>query len=161
MTIFSGAENFFVIVGSSAGALIGLQFVAVTLIVERPALKVAEAGMAFSTPTIVSFTIVMLISALLSLPWESPGIPAIIWGLVGLGDALFTGRVIQHMRRQTVYRPVAEDWAFHVLLPLLGDLILIAAAFMAPTDTRTALFLVAAVMLLILVIGIHNTWDAV
>ena len=29
-------ENFYVIVGSSAGALIGLQFVVITLIAERP-----------------------------------------------------------------------------------------------------------------------------
>jgi len=32
MTALSGWENFYVIVGSSAGALIGLQFVVITLI---------------------------------------------------------------------------------------------------------------------------------
>jgi hypothetical protein len=32
----SGWENFYVIVGSSAGALIGLQFVVMTLIATRP-----------------------------------------------------------------------------------------------------------------------------
>ena len=36
MTPISGWENFHVIVGSSAGALIGLQFVVVTLIAETP-----------------------------------------------------------------------------------------------------------------------------
>ena len=35
MTLLSGWENFYVI-GSSAGVLIGLQFVVVTLIAERP-----------------------------------------------------------------------------------------------------------------------------
>jgi len=36
MSALSGWENFYVIVGSSAGALIGLQFVVITLIAEIP-----------------------------------------------------------------------------------------------------------------------------
>jgi len=46
-------DSFYVIVGSAAGALIGLQFVVMTLIAERPALRAAEGGAAFATPTIV------------------------------------------------------------------------------------------------------------
>jgi hypothetical protein len=36
MTPLAGWENFYVIVGSSAGALIGLQFVVITLIADLP-----------------------------------------------------------------------------------------------------------------------------
>lgn len=36
MTALGGWENFYVIVGSSAGALVGLQFVVITLIAGRP-----------------------------------------------------------------------------------------------------------------------------
>ncbi len=39
-------NSFYVIVGSSAGALIGLQFVVLALIAERPPLRAAEAGAA-------------------------------------------------------------------------------------------------------------------
>jgi hypothetical protein len=46
-------DSFYVIVGSAAGALIGLQFVVLTLIAERPAVRAPEAGATFSTPTIV------------------------------------------------------------------------------------------------------------
>jgi hypothetical protein len=61
-----------VIVGSAAGALIGLQFVVVTLLVaERPARRVAEAGAAFATPTIVHFGTALLLSAVLMVPWGS------------------------------------------------------------------------------------------
>src|SRR5262249_15027400 len=42
-------DSFYVIVGSAAGALIGLQFVVITLIAERPPLRAAEAGPAFAT----------------------------------------------------------------------------------------------------------------
>jgi hypothetical protein len=65
-------DNFYLIVGSAAaGALIGLQFVVVTLIAERPARRVAEAGAAFATPTIVHFATALLLSAVLMVPWGS------------------------------------------------------------------------------------------
>src|SRR5438105_3816031 len=54
-------DSFYVIVGSAAGALIGLQFVVVTLIAERPRLRVEEAGAAFATPTIVHFSAALLL----------------------------------------------------------------------------------------------------
>ena len=64
MTALSGWENFYVIVGSSAGALIGLQFVVMTLIAGMPITRRdAQAGDAFSTPTVVHFAVVLLLSA--------------------------------------------------------------------------------------------------
>ena len=71
MTALSTWENFYVIVGSSAGALIGLQFVVITLIAELPIAGVAQASSAFGTPTIVHFGAVLLLSAVLSAPWQA------------------------------------------------------------------------------------------
>ncbi|PYT40483.1 MAG: hypothetical protein DMG45_16805 [Acidobacteria bacterium] len=46
----------YVIVGASAGALIGVQVVVITLIARRPIVAgQARAGAAFATPTIVPF----------------------------------------------------------------------------------------------------------
>ena len=48
-------ENFYIIVGSSAGALTGLQFVVITLVMEsRMGANPTTIG-AFATPTIVHF----------------------------------------------------------------------------------------------------------
>jgi hypothetical protein len=64
-------ESFYVIVGSSAAALIGLQFVVVTLISESP-LEASPASLsAFGTPTVVHFGGALLISAVMSAPWPS------------------------------------------------------------------------------------------
>ena len=69
MTELAGWENFYVIVGSSAGALIGLQFVVITLIAEIPVVRdVERASSAFATPTIVHFGSVLLLSAVISAP---------------------------------------------------------------------------------------------
>jgi hypothetical protein len=62
---------------------------------------------------------------------------------------------------QTAYRPVFEDWLFHVLLPLAAYSMLAGSAFAAYSHTRPALFLVGAAALLLLFVGIHNAWDAV
>ena len=62
MTVLEGWKNFYVIVGSSAGALIGLQFVVITLIATKPIVRVdALAGGAFATPSVVHFGVVLLL----------------------------------------------------------------------------------------------------
>ena len=56
---------------------------------------------------------------------------------------------------------MAEDWLFHVLLPLAAYAMLGLAACTADSRPRPALFLVAAAALLLLFSGIHNAWDTV
>jgi hypothetical protein len=154
-------DSFYTIVGSAAGALIGLQFVVLTLIAERPPLRAAEAGAAFATPTIVHFGAVLLLSALERVPWETITFASALWGLMGLGGVAYAVIVARRMRKQAVYRPEFEDWLFHALLPLAAYTTLVVSAFAAFFYTREALFGVGATALLLLFIGIHNAWDAV
>jgi hypothetical protein len=154
-------NSFYVIVGSSAGALIGLQFVVLTLIAERPPLRAAEVGAAFSTPSVVHFGVVLLLSAAVSAPWHAIGAVAVFWGLVGLSGTVYAVVVAGRMRVQTVYRPVFEDWLFHVLLPLAAYAMLAVSAYVARSHARPALFLLGPATLLLLFVGIHNAWDAV
>ncbi len=161
MTAFDGWENFYVIVGSSAGALIGLQFVVITLIAARPIGRgAAQAGGAFATPSVVHFGVVLLLSAIVSAPWDDITIVAVLWGLVGLGGVVYVV-VARRMRMQSAYRPVFEDWCFHVLLPFAAYAVLAISAYGALYFARPALFLVGAAALLLLLTGIHNAWDAV
>jgi hypothetical protein len=154
-------DSFYVIVGSAAGALIGLQFVVMTLIAERPPLRAAEAGAAFATPTIVHFGTVLLLSALLRAPWQGITVAAVLWGLIGLSGAAYAVVVARRMRVQITYRPEFEDWLFNVVLPLAAYAVLALSAFAARSHAREALFGVGAAALLLLFIGIHNAWDAV
>ena len=162
MSPLDGWENFYVIVGSSAGALIGLQFVVITLIAGRPIVRgEAQAGEAFSTPSVVHFGVVLLLSAVISAPWYGIGAVAVLWGLVGLCGIAYVAIVARRMRTQTIYRPVFEDWLFHVLLPFAAYAMLAGSAFAARSHARPALFLVGAAALLLLFDGIHNAWDTV
>ena len=162
MPLLSGWENFYVIVGSSAGALIGLQFVVMTLMADIPMRDgAAAAGNAFATPTTVHFGAVLLIAALGSIPWEAISSLAVLLGVLGLIGLLYSALVTRRMRAQTAYKPEFEDWLFHSILPFVAYGVLALAAFVAFSDARESLFGVAITSLLLLYIGIHNSWDAV
>ncbi len=162
MTELAGWENFYVIVGSSAGALIGLQFVVITLIADMPIVRAdAQASNAFSTPSVVHFGVVLFLSAIVSAPWNGLTHVAILWGLLGIFGMVYSVIVARRLRLQTVYKPVLEDWLFHAVLPPAAYVMLAVSAWKVHSHARRALFLVAAAALVLLFIGIHNAWDAV
>ena len=132
-----------------------------TLIAERPPVRSPEAGSAFATPTVMHFSSVLLVSAILRAPWASIGPVAALWGLLGVVGTAYSIIVGRRVRRQTIYRPVLEDWSFHVLLPLAAYALLALSAFAAVLHERGALFGVGAAALLLLFSGIHNAWDTV
>src|ERR1041384_7626895 len=131
MTELVDWNSFYVIVGSSAGALSGLQFVVLTLIAQRPTVRGEEASAAFATPSVVHFAVVLLLSAVMSAPWHGIGTIAVFCGLVGTIGMVYAVIVARRMRTQKAYRPVFEDWLFHVLLPLAAYAILAISAFFA------------------------------
>ena len=154
-------NSFYVIVGSSAGALIGLQFVVMTLIAEKPPQRVAEAGPAFATPTIVHFGTVLLLAAVLRAPWEGITAVAVLWGLVGLGGIAYTAIVARRVRRQGAYQPDFEDWLFHAAVPAAAYAVLVLSAFAATSHPHEALFGLGGAALVLLFVGIHNSWDGI
>ena len=159
----SGWEDFYLIVGSAAAALTGLQFVVITLVTEGRSRAVTTPGGidAFATPTIVHFCAVLLTSAILSAPWPSIADPTIALAAVGAAGVVYAIVVIRRSARQTGYTPVLEDRVFHHILPLVSYGVLAVAALLLRRHAQTALFWIAATTVLLLFIGIHNAWDTV
>lgn len=154
-------QNFYIIVGSSAGALTGLQFVVMALVAESPARTDSGEIDAFGTPTIVHFCAVLLVSAILSAPWPELWEAASIVGICGALGIGYTLIVVRRARRTTNYKPELEDWIWHCALPLIAYVTLLAAAATIPLRPVAAFFGIAAFALLLLFIGIHNAWDTV
>ena len=161
MTRFADWENFYVIVGSSGGALIGLQFVVITLIADRRDRGTAGALSAFGTPTVVHLAGALLVSALMSVPWPSLVPLSVALGVGGLGGFVYGAIVIRRAHRQTAYEPVWEDWLWYAVLPCGTYAALTTAAVLLRTSLQVASFVVAAAALGLLLIGIHNAWDTV
>jgi hypothetical protein len=154
-------DSFYLIVGAAAGALIGLQFVVMTLIAARPKPAGIEVADAFATPTTIHFAVAFLLSALVRVPWKEVTSAAVCWGIVGFVGIVYSVIVVNRMRSQDAYKPVFEDWLFHGILPLVSYAVLTVSAFYARPYAHEALFGVGAGTLLLLFIGIHNAWDTV
>lgn len=159
MTPFTDWQTFYQIVGSAAGALTGLQFVAVALIADVPHRPNEQGVEAFTSPTIVHFVAALLLTASVVMPWHNLTAPAVVWGVAGSGGLAYLAIIFYRMRKQTAYHPVFEDWLFHAFLPLCAYTGLAAAGLSLRRHEAGALFGIACVSLLLLVVGIHNSWD--
>lgn len=153
--------DFYVIVGSSAGALTGLQFVVIALIRETRATSTGLEIRAFGTPTVVHFCVALLISAIVCAPWHALTGVAVCLAVCGAGGAIYTMRVIRHARTQTGYSPDFGDWMWFVAYPFVAYLGVFVGAIVLLWDPVVGLFLVAVMALLLLFVGIHNAWDTV
>jgi hypothetical protein len=161
-TVLARWDNFYVIVGSAAAALTGLQFVVMAFVGNTPARRASSATIsAFGTPNVVHFAMVLLLSAVLSAPWPSLGAMAIALAVCGGGGLLYGVVVTRRAGRQTSYEPVLEDWLWHAALPLLAYAGVAAGALLLLRIEDDALFAIAAASLLLLFVGIHNAWDTV
>ena len=158
---FAPWESFYVIIGSSAGALTGLQFVVIALGSESKSLGGEREIDAFATPTIVHFCAVLLFSAILSAPWGRLWTPAFTVTATGIAGLIYTFLVVRRARRQSGYKPVLEDWIWHTITPFLSYSALAIASLFLPHHPTPSLFIIAASALLLLFTGIHNAWDAV
>jgi hypothetical protein len=153
--------NFYVIVGSAAAALTGLQFVVMALIAEGRRRTLHTDINTFGTPTIVHFCAALLISAIISAPWPSIGPVATILILSGSAGVGYATVVLRRAMRTKGYRPVLQDWIWFTGLPLAANAAVVVGAAMLTTRATQALFTIAGATLLLLFVGIHNSWDTV
>jgi hypothetical protein len=158
-SLLGGWENFYVIVGTTAGGLTGLTFVVIALI--RDASKVTPTGLgAFVTPTIVHFGGVLALAAFLSMPHQNRLSLSVGFGLAGVAGVIYCGFIAVGIRRQAVtYTPVLEDWLFNFIVPALVYALLLTAAVTIRLWPAATLFAVASAALVTLFVGIHNAWD--
>ena len=160
---FTAWESFYVIMGSSAAALTGLMFVVVSLMPEaservNPSERTISA---FATPTVMHLCAALLVSAILSVPWGGLGKAGVAVAATGLGGIVYGGIVLRRVYRQRDYKPVAEDWTWHVVLPLAAYAALLAAGIALISHPRGSLFSIGGATVMLLFIGIHNAWDTV
>lgn len=158
---FPSWESFYVIVGSSAGALTGLQFVVMALIADSRRNPTPETISTFGTPTIVHFCVVLVLSAVLSAPWPNLVGPSWMLTMKGVVGLVYVGMVTSKAFRQNGYKPVFEDWLFHNILPGIAYTLLFLGGILLMRQTTVALFMVATMAIILLLVGIHNAWDTV
>ncbi|MBW8868299.1 MAG: hypothetical protein JF610_13400 [Acidobacteria bacterium] len=160
-SVLSGWESFYVIVGSSGAALIGLQFVVIVLIADVRIEGSGDSIAAFGTPTVMHFATALAVSAVMSAPWGGLTGVRLALALPALAGMWFAVRALVLARRQQTYKPVLEDWIWHTLLPMTAYSMILIATMLAGFHAQGSFFAVATATLGLLFIGIHNAWDTV
>lgn len=165
LPVLTAWNSFYVMTGSSAAALTGLMFVVITL-VTRTESQTARDGIAtYSTPTVMYFGIVLLLSAILCAPWHSLTYVSVLIGLIGLWGVLYSLRVILRVifriREVTDYAPDLEDWMWYTILPFIVYVIILIGAIVIALHPPLGLFILAAAVIFLIFIGIRNAWDTV
>jgi hypothetical protein len=154
-----GWNNFYVIVGSSAAGLTGLTFVVIALASDAHVVRLSGLR-AFITPIVMHFGAALWIAALLCIPGHTAASLAACMIVTGAILTAYGGTTAYRMYRgRRVYRPLLEDWFWNAVLPTLCSLALLAAGVLAARHAPLALYVVGAVALTLLFIGVHNAWD--
>jgi hypothetical protein len=163
LSLLSNWQNFYMIMGTAAATLTGLMFVATTLFAGLDTHEsIANAGIsAYNTPTVVHFCVVLLLAGILSAPWQAFSGVRVLLGLFGVGMVFYQLIIMRRMWRMPHYQSTLEDWLWYMVFPLLANVLLILAAFVLPQNPSPALYIVGLAMILLLLVGIRNSWDNV
>ena len=154
-------QNFYVIVGTAAATLTGLMFVVITLIAQIQIPSSRSHITVFNTSNVFHFGAVLLAAGILSAPWPALWPAGLLLGLAGLAGVTYMLIVLWLARHRLDYQPVLSDWLWYTVLPLVSYTALIVAGIVLPSQPVSALFVIAAVTMLLLFIGIRNAWDVV
>lgn len=160
--MFKGWENFYLIVGPSAAALIGLMFVVVTLTQGRDR-KQIEAGKHLYTSPIVWHLGVVLVLSGGAVAAEIPPMffGSIAGGLALIGIAMGVRSAVGIMRVRISGADSLFDMCWYGVMPALAYVGLAIASFAILGGRPWGADAVAAALMALLLVSIHAEWDLV
>ncbi|MDB5423157.1 MAG: hypothetical protein JWQ29_573 [Phenylobacterium sp.] len=159
--MFEGWDSYYLMVGSSAGALIGLLFVVATLTTNLGHEQAARGAAVYMTPTVFHLGVVLVLSCVTAVPGMTPqaaGWLVGVGGLAGLGYATFSTAMIQWGKEKP---PHWSDVWYYGAAPFSVHLGLVAAGVAIGCGVSGATYGLAALLVALLVVAIRNAWDLV
>jgi hypothetical protein len=159
--MFHGWENFFYLIGSAAGALIGLLFIVITLTAGHEPQRVARGAPVYVTPIVFHFAVVLLVSAISEVPGLSRTLVTVLLGIFAIVGLVYSAITTVRLCRKEWVDPIPgwSDKCFYGFLPASIYLALLGAAAAIWILDGRATYAVGAIMLGLLLLGIRNAWD--
>jgi hypothetical protein len=161
--MFPGWENFYLIVGPSAGALIGLMFVVVTLTAGRERDQTEQGKHLYTSPIVWHLAVVVLLSGAA----VAPAIGAKVFGVLTAGVALLgillgIRSTVGIARRQLTgpENNMFDTW-WYGIIPLIVYIGLAGAAVAVLVGSAWSAEAVAAALMALLMVSVHAEWDLV
>ena len=157
-------ETYYLMVGSSAAALIGLLFVVITLAGEGDAAKMPAAQRTFMSPTVFNFVTVMVISCaavVTTLPAPTMALTIAVLSIVGAVNAI---AALMRLASGRVTAPDWTDYIYYGVLPVIGHIWLLVTAWLVWQEGDFAQFGIAQYgvaigTMALLLLGIRDAWD--
>jgi hypothetical protein len=160
--MFDGWENYYLMVGSSAGALIGLMFVVVTLTAGRDRSEVERGKHLYTSPIVWHLAIILTLSGAAAIPAMTPRFFAVAaGGLAILGIAIGVRSAIGIARNPGDPQSPAFDAFWYGIAPAITYVGLAVGAFGVLRGGPWGTTAVAADLMVLLLVSIHAEWDLV
>lgn len=160
--MFEGWENFYLIVGPSAAALIGLMFVVVTLTAGRRRDDTERGKHLYTSPIVWHLGVVLVLSGAAI----SPTITARLFGIAAgalslLGIAMGIRSAVGIARSRLTGADSLFDMWWYGIIPAAVYVALGAAAVAVLCGAGWSASAVAAALMALLLVSIHAEWDLV
>ena len=160
--MFEGWENFYLIVGPSAAALIGLMFVVVTLTAGRRRDDTERGKHLYTSPIVWHLGVVLVLSGAAI----SPTITARLFGIAAgalslLGIAMGIRSAVGIARSRLTGADSLFDMWWYGIIPAAVYVALGGAALAVLCGAGWSASAVAAALMALLLVSIHAEWDLV
>lgn len=153
-------ETFYLVVGTSAGALVGVMFIVATLTAEIEVDQINRGTVIYQNPTVFHFGAIVAASALALVPEHLMPIVAVLIMTVGVFGLVYSGLTFRRMSEPyEFYQATRWDLLFFAGLPALSYLLMIAGGFAVFAMPEPAAEIIGAGILILLLVSIRNAWD--
>lgn len=147
-------RDFYVMIGTASGAIVGATFVVASL---ASGMKERTLGIrGFVSPTAVHLGSVLIGSAIMAVPAITAIEIALLLGLGGFAGAIYG--IVVATRIWSLNLDIA-DRVFYVCLPIVAYAMMLGAAIMLVLQIDSPLHVLAASLVLLLIAGMRNAWD--
>jgi hypothetical protein len=162
--MFQGWENYYLMVGSSAGALIGLMFVVVTLTAGRDRAETERGKQLYTSPIVWHLAVILTISGAAAIPTMSTKIFAVAAGglaILGVGIGIRNAVAIARGLGTPASPALGFDMFWYGVAPAIVYVGLAAAALAMLRGWQWGTTAVAVDLMALLLVSIHAEWDLV
>jgi hypothetical protein len=161
--MFDGWENYYLGLGPSAAALIGLMFVVVTLTAGRDRKEVERGKHLYTSPIVWHLGVVLVLSGAASAPTITPrlfGVVSAGMAVMGFGFGIRSTIGIARVPLSGQENNAFDVW-WYGIVPAAAYVALGAAAALVILGSRWGPSAIAGSLMALLLVSIHGEWDLV
>ena len=152
-------HDFYLLLGTAAATLVGLMFVAASIGANVFREDNRAAMQAFLSSTVVHFVAVLMVCVVLEVPTHSwPGLAALLT-LAGIAGGAYSARNLMHILIRRSFKVDMIDRLFYALIPIVGYLLILAAAALMFAQPQWGMDTLAAALIVLMLAGLRNAWD--